>query len=199
MPKATPYLPYPLQICEQSVNPYFANGWAHMHSVADPQRSKRQNLTFEQKLQVIEFYWSHRHLSLEQMVPPLRAMGFLTITSTSISRCVQKEAEIREYVAGGSNRLGAKRQTLVRFPEVEAALVEWLKEDSNNGVRPMGDQIREKARHFYQLLGDKNEDPPTFSNGWLEGFRKRNGLSGGSSRGGKAHNCPTCMQPVNHL
>ena len=97
-----------------------------MHSVADPHRSIRQNLTFEQKLQVIEFYWSHKHLTLEQMVPPLRAMGFLTITSTSISRCVQKEAEIRDYVAGGSNRLGAKRQTVVRFPEVEAALVEWL-------------------------------------------------------------------------
>lgn len=160
-----------------------------------PRKCKRQNLTFEQKLQVIEFYWSHKHLTLEQMVPPLRAMGFLTISATTISRCVRNEDQIREYVAGGSNRLGAKRQTLVCFPEVETALLDWLKEEANNGVRPTGDQIREKARDLCRISGVKDEDALSFSPGWLEGFRKRNGL--GTSRG--QDKCPTCRQKANHV
>jgi hypothetical protein len=135
-------------------------------------------LSFERKLEVIKFYWENKgYLTLEQMVQPLRALGFSTICATTIRRCVDREAQTRRYVASGEpSRLSAKRELTVCLPEVEAALIEWVKQKLSNHVRLTGDIICEKARHLCVVYRVESKDMLSFSHGWLESFKRRHGL-----------------------
>ncbi|KAG8748064.1 Tigger transposable element-derived protein 5 [Ceratobasidium sp. 414] len=147
-------------------------------AVDDVPRTRRQNLTFKQRLEVADFYHANKHrLPLEQMVQPLRERGFLTICATTIRRCVNREDEDRAYVeSGDASRLNAKRQTLVCLPEVEAALLEWVKQKQEQGIPLASELICGKARLLCEQLGVPEESRLKFSKSWLEGFKRRNGL-----------------------
>ncbi|CCO27126.1 Tigger transposable element-derived protein 6 OS=Homo sapiens GN=TIGD6 PE=2 SV=2 [Rhizoctonia solani AG-1 IB] len=138
---------------------------------------KQQNLTFGQKLQVIDFYWKYMgYLTLEQMVGPLRESGFLTICATTITRCIQQEERIRKYVSGDLTRLRHKRETLVQLPEVEQALLVWIAQKLANNARLTGEIIMAKAHDFCNLFGISQANRLEFSRGWLGAFKKRHGL-----------------------
>ncbi|KAG9104588.1 hypothetical protein FRC06_001054 [Ceratobasidium sp. 370] len=141
-------------------------------------RTRRQNLTFKQRLDVADFYHSNKHiLSLEQMVQPLRKLGFSTICATTIRRCVNRENQVRTYVeSGDASRLTAKRPTPVCLPEVEAALLEWINQKQEQNIPLASELICEKARQLCECLGVPEENRLKFSKSWLEGFKRRNGL-----------------------
>ncbi|CUA76151.1 Tigger transposable element-derived protein 6 [Homo sapiens] [Rhizoctonia solani] len=138
---------------------------------------KQHNLTFGQKLQVVDFYRKYvGYLTLEQMVGPLRENGFLTICATTITRCVAQEERIRKYVAGDPNRLNHKRETLVQLPEVEQALLVWIAQKLANNARLTGEIIVAKAHDFCDLFRIPQGNRLEFSKGWLGAFKKRHGL-----------------------
>ncbi|KAG8790560.1 hypothetical protein FRC12_011566 [Ceratobasidium sp. 428] len=71
--------------------------------------STRQHLTYEQKLEIINFYHSHKYrLPLVKMVEPLRRRGFLTLHYTTIRRILDDEDRILRYASEHPNRLGYK-------------------------------------------------------------------------------------------
>lgn len=137
----------------------------------------RQNLTFEQKLEVIDFYKRFEgYLTLETMVPFLREMGFWSICVTSIRRCVRDEAKIRQYVSHSPRRLRSKRETMVAHPEVEYVLARWVDHKLNNSGRLRANLLVEKARQVCDLLSIPSENRIRFSRGWLWRFKQRHGL-----------------------
>ncbi|CEL63611.1 hypothetical protein RSOLAG1IB_10894 [Rhizoctonia solani AG-1 IB] len=137
----------------------------------------RQHLTYEQKIEVIDFYRQYESaLTLEAMVPLLREMGYLTICATTIRRCVDNEQKIRNYIARNPSGLQAKQEVIVTHPQVEFALVRWIDHKLNNNVRLQGDFLIEKAHELCNILGIPLENRIGFSKGWLRRFKHCHGL-----------------------
>ncbi|CCO37061.1 carbohydrate esterase family 4 protein [Rhizoctonia solani AG-1 IB] len=136
----------------------------------------RQNLTYQQKIQVLDFYHLNKHrLSMESMIPPLRAMGFTTICQSTISRFVKNENQIRQCAAEQNEH--AKRASVVVLPEVEDALLRWIQQEQEQGHSISGDAIVERGRGICDELQVPEDQRIGFSRGWLDSFKKRNGLS----------------------
>ncbi|CCO28377.1 Tigger transposable element-derived protein 6 [Rhizoctonia solani AG-1 IB] len=118
---------------------------------------KRQNLTYEQKIEVINFYWkTNKLLNLVQMVEHLQEKGFRTIHPTTISRYVKDEASIRERAASSLDASSLDMVTRHR--------------------RISDYHICERARELCQAAGISEQDTLDFSRGWLARFKKRHGL-----------------------
>ncbi|KAJ1302870.1 hypothetical protein OPQ81_003170 [Rhizoctonia solani] len=136
----------------------------------------RQNLTYQQKIQVLDFYHQNKQrLSMESMIPPLRAMGFTTICQSTISRFVKDEVKIRQRAE--EHRGHVKRTSVVVLPEVEDALVRWIRQQRESGVWVNGDTIIQKAKEICDELNVPEDQRIGFSRGWLDSFKKRNGLN----------------------
>lgn len=67
----------------------------------------------------------------------------------------------------------SKRLKKGKFPEVEDALLEWLKFQRSKLTPISGPILREKAAQLAKLL---NVNDFKISDGWLEGFKKRHGI-----------------------
>ncbi|KAF8606158.1 CenpB-DNA-bind-domain-containing protein, partial [Ceratobasidium sp. AG-I] len=94
----------------------------------------------------------------------------------TLSRIIRQEELIRAYVAAHPERLHHKRRPLVRLPEVEAALSQWVQQKQGRNLRLTGAVLCEKARDFCHLLHVPLEEELKFSNGWLNRFKARLGL-----------------------
>ncbi|CAE6452684.1 unnamed protein product [Rhizoctonia solani] len=139
---------------------------------------KRQNLTNFGRLRILDYYHENfDRLQQHEMIPFLREMGYITIVASTLSRLIQCESKIREYVESHPQRLSEKRPPLLTLPEVDNVLCQWvIQRLGRKGARITGDMICEKGREFCRLLGYR-EDIIVFSNGWLQSFKTRMGLS----------------------
>lgn len=120
---------------------------------------------------------------MESMIPPLRAMGFTTICQSTISRFVKNEAKIRQ--SAEEQRGHVKRASVVVLPEVEEALVRWIEEQQQSGIGVSGDAIVQRAKEICDELSVPEDDRIGFSRGWLDSFKKRNGLNLGRQSGAR--------------
>ncbi|EUC58281.1 tigger transposable element-derived protein, partial [Rhizoctonia solani AG-3 Rhs1AP] len=138
---------------------------------------QRQNLTYQQKIEVIDFYWKTKHyLNLVQMADYLRERGFATIHPTTISRYVRDEALVRERATLSTNSSALKHCRRVKLPAIDAALHAWLLDMVRRHRRASDYHICEKARGLCQAAGIPDEDALEFSRGWLARFKKRHGF-----------------------
>ncbi|CAE6458781.1 unnamed protein product [Rhizoctonia solani] len=139
---------------------------------------KAQNLTNYDKLRIINLiYRKPPGTSVYRMIPLLRQLGYATIVASTLSRLLKNEAKIRAYVQLNPQRLYEKRPPILTLPDVDKAVSQWVVQKlSNPRTRLNGDMIREKAREFSCLLGYP-ENVLKFSNGCLERFKVRLGLS----------------------
>ncbi|CAE6471495.1 unnamed protein product [Rhizoctonia solani] len=112
---------------------------------------------------------------MESMIPPLRAMGFTTICQSTVSRFVKNESQIRQCAAEQNEN--AKRASVVVLPEVEDALLSWVQQQQEQGHSISGDAIAERGREICDELQVPEDQRIGFSRGWLDSFKKRNGLS----------------------
>ncbi|QRW22423.1 Tc5 transposase DNA-binding domain-containing protein [Rhizoctonia solani] len=112
---------------------------------------------------------------MESMIPPLRSMGFTTICQSTISRFVKNESRIRQCAAEQNEH--AKRASVVVLPEVEDALVKWIEQQQEQGYSISGDAIVERGKEICDELQVPGDQRIGFSRGWLDSFKKRNGLS----------------------
>lgn len=61
-----------------------------------------------------------------------------------------------------------------QWPLLERALSEWLEQKQTRGEHATGDDICAKAREIWLSISEyQDRDPPHFSAGWLQRFRKR--------------------------
>ena len=67
-----------------------------------------------------------------------------------------------------------KRTSRGDWPVLEAALFEWQQRMEAKRAIITGDILKAKAHHFWQALPQFGDVPePPWSNGWLQGFKKR--------------------------
>ncbi|KAG8753744.1 Tigger transposable element-derived protein 5 [Ceratobasidium sp. 428] len=139
---------------------------------------KRKYLTFWDKLKIIDFYCANRHLTQSEVAEHFQGR-YPKIVQGSVSRYMSQETEIRRYVAKYPNRLGYARPIHVTVPELEEALVQWVKTSLRHGQTVLTDEmIYEKGRQLSQSLDipDAKRDALKFSSCWLKLFKERTGL-----------------------
>lgn len=75
-------------------------------------------------------------------------------------------------------QLAQQRNRREHWPELENALFQWIQRAEQH-ITITSATIREKAEFFWRNLADyKDQEMPTFSNGWLQGFQQRRGIKG---------------------
>lgn len=83
------------------------------------------------------------------------------------------------YLDGSSYlaRPDLKRRTPSDWPALESCLFEWQQRMMAKNTTVTGYLLLEMAERFYQKLPQyRNTTPPQFSQGWLQGFKKRHAI-----------------------
>ncbi|KAI1000312.1 hypothetical protein K3495_g7883, partial [Podosphaera aphanis] len=139
-----------------------------------------RNLTVDEKLKICKKHadcssmsqtalaeWAKQEFSLQK--PP---------TQGTISNILKKE---KEFEALGPSCHHAKRARTVKCSELDQALAEWVLQCQARRVALSTELIKAKGAKFVELLGIEN--PPSFSNGWIEKFKDRYQFKGFKSHG----------------
>ena len=96
----------------------------------------------------------------------------IDIDQSTISRILSKQYDFLD----GARKLrkNAYRHRKEEWPLLEAALFEWQQRAQNAKMTITGDLLKARARDFWPRIDAyKNQQMPKFSDGWLDGFKKR--------------------------
>lgn len=94
------------------------------------------------------------------------------LAESTYYRIIKSKELIKSQCAEGNENI--KRSRLCMFPDVEKCLLEWIKQTLDKNVPINGPLLKQKFKDFATKLGITNSSA---SNGWLEGFKKRHGIS----------------------
>ena len=101
----------------------------------------------------------------------------LGVKQPKVSDWVKKEKDIRElYSKNPAVAESLRHVNQITHEEADKALSMWVCQALEDGITVTGDVIREKWRHFAQMLQIPEDQWPTLSKGWLTKFKERNGL-----------------------
>lgn len=98
-------------------------------------------------------------------------MTEFNVPQATLCRMIKNATELEDQARKGHGR--NKRIKKAEYPLLEESLVTWMKECRHNNVPIGGNLIKEKAKKFALSLGIKEF---SVSNGWLDGFKKRNDI-----------------------
>jgi hypothetical protein len=73
-----------------------------------------------------------------------------------------------------------------KFPDVERAVANWVKNEKRNGRAVSDDQIFDQFKHFARTVVNSDQQLKGVNNTWLEAFKQKNGLSPKSRKGSTA-------------
>jgi hypothetical protein len=79
----------------------------------------------------------------------------------------------------------AKRVRQTEHPEINKMLELWVTKAMSNNIHVSGEILRQKWKHFADLVGVPDDERLVLSKGWLNALKKRCGLRG-YKRHGKA-------------
>ncbi|KAF7497890.1 hypothetical protein DV113_004068 [Geotrichum candidum] len=86
---------------------------------------------------------------------------------------------------------GKKKQRPIKYPLLDAALFEWVQRKEQESLPITGDTLKRVAAQLWARIPEYTSSPqPEFSNGWLDGFKKRHSikLSGSHNESGLLQN-----------
>ncbi|KAF8670831.1 CENP-B ARS binding protein-like protein [Rhizoctonia solani] len=141
-------------------------------------RQKCQSLTNYDRIQIINsIHERPAGTPIYSVIPVLRAKGYTTLVPSTLTRLLKKEQKIREYISANPQRYYEKRPPILTCPEVDFAVAQWvIQKLHTTDLRLTDELIQGKAREFASLLGHSDKGLK-FSNGWLQRFKVRMGLS----------------------
>ncbi|KAF8669472.1 CENP-B ARS binding protein-like protein [Rhizoctonia solani] len=137
---------------------------------------KRQRLTFQQQLKVIQVYRDFKIHGSREVLLRLRSAGFTTICMQTVFRYIREEESIRQYVEEHSNNQNRSSRAKVTHPNLEKALWAWIQDAEHRRVHLTGDLIKAKARRLSIDMGIQPHEMIDFSDGWLARFKHRYGI-----------------------
>lgn len=125
---------------------------------------QRNNLTLQDWLIVFAFIDAHPTLSQERVVDHFSSLenGALKFTQSTLSRKIKQRPELEERVDSNPSALSSKRPRIVTRPDVERALVIWLRSMEEKQETVNGKMLAEKWKCFEEKFS-------VLENEWLEG------------------------------
>ncbi|TAQ87760.1 hypothetical protein B7494_g3923 [Chlorociboria aeruginascens] len=129
---------------------------------------------------------------------------------------VSKVLRQREkYLFPDDRSLSPVKRSKGKFPDIERALSNWVRNTQKQGIPLTDAAIKEKARFFATTVGNNESHLKTNSTSWLEKFKQKNGIGAGKltrrasetnisdsgslnpdSTGPSASQTPNCISPT---
>ncbi|KAH7929555.1 DDE-domain-containing protein [Leucogyrophana mollusca] len=135
--------------------------------------NSRSILTLADWMTVYAFVDAHPDLPQGQVVEHFktRPEGALEFTQSTLSRKLKARSELKDRVHANPNALSGKRARIVTRPDVEKALVLWVRHMEEKGETVNGPMLREKRKRFEDELNVPQNERLT-GEGWLAPFCK---------------------------
>lgn len=93
---------------------------------------------------------------------------------------VSKVLRQREkYLFPEDRSLSPVKRAKGKFPDIERALSNWVRNSQKQGIPLTDATIKEKARFFATTVGSSDSHLKANSSSWLEKFKQKNGIAGG--------------------
>lgn len=159
-----------------------------------PEPRKRIQFTHQQKQEIRDFYSSHYQCSAKQLRAWFEEKYGLPLRPSTISTILR--AADKTQVSHN-----AIRARLPKYPELEKRLQQWVESEiashgngtSGEGIYFTNETLKTAAQELWKGLEEyKHMEPPSFSEGWIEKFKRRTNMprlrrvsSGSSSTPGK--------------
>lgn len=143
---------------------------------AQSSQKHKPNLTLQDWLDVVDYYdQNYPNISQLQVVKHFASLseGALFFSQGSLSRHLSSEGrkEDQEKAAATSNALSSKRARIVTRPDVEKALIFWVKHMERKREQVTGPMLAAKRTTFEVTL-NVPVDERMSSNGWISKFCK---------------------------
>lgn len=140
---------------------------------------KRSSFTNAQRLEICRHYEANPSLTQNQLAAWVQEAFQLprTPSQATISKVLKRKSELE---AATPAMLASRTKRHVRLPEVDAALVRWIRWCESRNVPLTNDKIKAKAARFAEIL--QAETKAMWSNGWLQKFCARHGIKGYKSQ-----------------
>ena len=136
---------------------------------------RRENLTLADWLTVLEFWDKHRwSMSQNAVVAHFKNKkdGSLTFTQGALSRAIARRAELEARKDMNPTALSSKRARVVTRPDVERALILWVRHLADSKAEIVtGPMLREKRARFEELL-NVPDNQRLSGDGWVTSFCK---------------------------
>ncbi len=129
-------------------------------------------MTDEVRLALIWYKKDHPGATQKELIKWLEDIHQLKVSQATVLGTFKRSAEL--LAKATTSNISSKRQKMVKFPVMEAALAEWFLANQEH-VNLSGDLIRESAMKIIDRLYPDHL-PFEFSNGWLEAFQVRHGI-----------------------
>jgi len=134
---------------------------------------QRDNLTLQDWLTVFAFIDAHPTLSQEQVVDHFSSLekGTLKFTQSTLSHKIKQWPDLEERVTFNPSALSSKRPRIVTRPDVERALVIWLRSMEEKQETVNGKMLVEKRKHFEKEF-NVPENERLEGESWVQSFCK---------------------------
>ena len=133
----------------------------------------QSNLTLSDWLEVVQYYDNNRPLSQPEVVKHFanRTEGALLFSQSALSRHLAKKGreEDQQRLLANPSALSGKRVRIVTRPDVEKALVLWVKHMEEKLEHVTSAMLVTKRNKFEDLM-DVPEEDRLHSDGWVQKF-----------------------------
>lgn len=141
-------------------------------SLQENTRKTRYRLTVGQKKEICEFKKQHPHSKQQQIADVFKnRYPGLSIDRSTVSKVLKNE---ETFLAVDDSEKGFRKRT-VKYPMLEAAMNIWVQQVTAHALPLTEMLIKEKALAFAAGL-EIDKSALSFSNGWIQKFKRRNNL-----------------------
>jgi Tc5 transposase DNA-binding domain len=139
--------------------------------------TKCENLTLHDWMTVFAYMDEHPLMSQGDIAKHFESKqdGALIFNQSTLSRKVKAFSELKKRVSSFPNALSLKRPRIVMRPDVERALVLWVRHMEEKGKMVNGPMLRGKWGKFEEQFDVPDTERP-LGNGWITPFCKAHGL-----------------------
>ena len=139
--------------------------------------SKRETLTGADWKAVFAYVDEHPSASQNDIVRHFSSKkeGALVFNQSTLSRKLNSRLELEDRFASYPNALSSKRMRVVTRPDVERALILWVRHMEERGETVTGPMLKEKRRKFEEQL-DVPEQEHLQGDGWVAPFCRAFGI-----------------------
>jgi hypothetical protein len=168
-----------------------------------PPKHPRQHLTLADWITVYAYVDKHPTASQGDIVKHFGTLptGALIFNQSTLSRKLRQRSGMEARVSSHPNALSGKRPRAVVRPDVERALILWIRHMENKGETVTGLMVKEKRRRFE----DEFQVPETerlSGNSWIQRFcaaykireHRRHGEAGSVNLEAVEAECMRCQQ-----
>lgn len=138
-----------------------------------PTCSSRQNLTLSDWMMVYSFIDSHPNVTQAEIVEHFKSLksGALVFTQSTLSRKLRERPKMEARVNDNPNALSSKRPRVVTRPDVERALILWIRHMENKHETVTGPMLREKRKRFEDEFNVPDNER-LLGEAWIQSFCK---------------------------